>query len=144
VNLEEKIRFLEFAYAGALVDSLLRFSREGILEEVTDKRRKEQILFGAQKAKNFGAKSPKEVFTKISELFNYTLWEIKEDEKGFLAEANSCKLAAMAKKVGAEPPCNIYCLDPIEGMLIALNHEHQIEVEETLWEGKSCRVKVSE
>jgi len=143
VNLEERIKFLEFAYAGALVDSLLRFSREGILEKVTEQRRKEQLLFGAQKAKNFGVSSPEEAFTKISELFNCSTWEIKEDNKGFLAEANSCKLAAMARKVGAGSPCKIYCLDPIEGMLKGLKRDYQIEVEETLWQGKKCKVKVS-
>jgi hypothetical protein len=114
------------------------------LEKVTEKRRKEQILFGAEKAKNFGVSSPEEVFTKISELFNCTFWKIKEDNKGFLAKANSCKLAAMAKEVGAGPPCDIYCLDPIEGMLKGLNQDYQIEVEETLWQGKKCKVKVSE
>jgi hypothetical protein len=53
-------------------------------------------------------------------------------------------LCAMAKRLGAQSPCNVYCLDPMEGMVRGLNEKAVVTVEETLYHGAQCRVRISE
>ena len=120
----------------------MRMGREGILEKVTSEKREEQILTGKSRAAKFGMEKPEEVFLKLSELFGSANWSVKSDDTGFSAEATGCMLCAMAKKMGAQSPCNIYCLDPMEGMVKGIDPNLTFEVVETLWSGNKCKVHV--
>jgi len=51
-------------------------------------------------------------------------------------------LCSMAKKMGAQCPCNIHCLDPMEGMVKGIDQGFSYEVQETLWSGQKCRLAV--
>ena len=117
-------------------------SRQGVLEEVTRQKKKEQMLTGRMKAEQFGITQPKEVFLRLSEVFDCASWEIVSDSSGFSAEARACKLCALAKKVGALSPCGLYCLDPMEGMVKGLDAGLSFAVRDTLWDGLKCRVEV--
>jgi hypothetical protein len=139
----KQIQMLQMAYAGALADTVLQFSKEGVLERVTERKRREQMATGNQRPAAFGITAPEEVFLKLSELFGCARWEITDkDRDGFVARSGSCVLCAIAKKSGAPSPCNLYCLDPMEGLVKAVKNDAVYMVEETLWEGKQCRVKV--
>lgn len=138
------VQILQMAYAGALADTVLQFSKEGVLARVTERKRLEQLATGKQRLAAFGITKPEEVFLKLSEIFGCARWEIVNDSaESFLAQSSSCTLCAIAKKVGAPNPCNLYCLDPMEGLLKAIAPAAAYTVESTLWEGKQCRVKVS-
>jgi hypothetical protein len=142
MELEKKVKLLQIVYAGALADSTLRMGKEGILEKVAAEKREEQMLTGKLRASQFGIEKPEEVFTKLADLFACANWTIKNDEKGFTAEASGCMLCAMAKKMGAQSPCNIFCLDPMEGMIKGIDQGLAYEVLETLWSGQKCKVTV--
>lgn len=142
MELEKKVKLLQIVYAGALADSVLRMGREGILDKVTSQKREEQILTGKTRASQFGIEKPEEVFTKLSELFGCANWTIVNANEGFAAEATGCMLCAMAKKAGAECPCNIYCLDPMEGMVKGINPDLSFDTVETLWSNKKCRIEI--
>lgn len=61
-----------------------------------------------------------------------------------MAETKACKLCALAKKMGAGSPCNIYCLNPMKAMVKALDEDYSFKIEETLFnEGKKCCVKIN-
>ena len=139
---EEKIQILQFTYAGALADAVLQMGREGILEKVTRQKKEEQMLTGKMKAEQFGITQPEEVFQKLSEIFNCASWEIVSEADGFFSETKACKLCGFAKKIGAQKPCNLYCLDPMEGMVKGLNDSLNFIVCETLWDGQKCKVQV--
>ena len=140
----KQVQILQMAYAGALADTVLQFSKEGILDRVTERKRREQLATGQMRLAAFGITKPEEVFLKLSEIFGCAQWEIVENSAGgFIAQASACKLCAIAKKAGAPSPCNLYCLDPMEGLLKAIAPTAVYTVESTLWEGKQCRVKVS-
>lgn len=53
-----------------------------------------------------------------------------------------CMFCAMAKKMGAQSPCNIYCMDPMEGMIKGIAQGLTYDVLETLWSGSRCKVEV--
>lgn len=139
---DEKIRILQAAYAGALADAVLRMGRDGILSRVTEEKRREQMRSGKAKAEQFGISRPEEVFSKLTEIFGCATWELTTEPAGFSAEAKSCKLCAIAKKMGAPGPCDVYCLDPMEGMIKGLAPDMEFGVIETLWDGTKCRVEV--
>jgi hypothetical protein len=139
---DEKIRVLQAAYAGALADAVLRMNRYGILPKVTEEKRTEQMGTGKTKAAKFGINRPEEVFSRLTEIFDCARWEITAETGGFSAETKSCKLCAIAKSIGAPGPCDVYCLDPMEGMVKGLAPGVQFAVIETLWDGSKCRVEI--
>lgn len=143
MNTEMRVKALENAYIGVLVDSLYNFSKHGVLDKVTEDKRTVQMLTGKKLAEQFGITKPEDVFIVLSKVFNCTSWEIRQSENGFEARAKGCKLCSYAKKIGSESPCNIYCLNPMEGMVKGIDSQLDFKTSETLWKGKECRVNVS-
>lgn len=143
MELEQKVKLLQAIYVGALADSVLRMGNEGILEKVTSEKGVEQMQTGKYRAAQFGIKNPEEVFLKLSELFGCANWKVESDNDDFKVEATSCMLCAIAKKMGAQSPCNIFCLDPMEGMIRGIDPNYRFDVKETLWSGYKCEVSLS-
>ena len=141
---EKKIQLLQLTYAAVLADAADQFAKENILQNVIQRKKAEQMATGKMKAEQFGITSPEAVFTRLAEVFNCAAWEIQRAEETFVAETTACKLCAIAKQINAAAPCYLYCLDPMEGMVRGLNPNAGFAVEETLWDGKKCRVRVSE
>lgn len=143
MEINQHIQFLQTAYAGALADSVLQYSKEGVLASITDRKRQENMNLGKIRAFQFAINKPEEVFLKLGQMFGCANWNITSDTDGITAQTNGCKLCVIAKRIGAPSPCHLYCLDPMEGMVRGLKVNARYTVEETLWEGKSCRVRVS-
>lgn len=139
---ERKLKMLQTFYAAVLADSVLRLGREGVLDKVTEEKKREQLLSGKMKAQQLGISVPEEAIEVLSEIFGCADWKIIKEEGGFVAEAKACMLCAIAKKLGANCPCNIYCLDPIEGVIKGLKPEADYIVESTLWDCDKCRLMV--
>ena len=142
-GLERKIRVLQMAYAGALADSVLRYSRAGILDELTKRKRDEQMKTSAILAERFGVKEPKQAFGNVQDLFDCAHWVYEDTETGFTAVCENCMLCALCKKMGAGSPCQIYCLSPIEASIKGINPNAEFAVTKTLWDDTRCEVKVS-
>ena len=140
---EKKIQLLQLTYAAVLADATAQFAKENVLQNVIQRKKAEQMATGKMKAGQFGITSPQAVFTRLAEVFNCAAWEIESSGQWFVAETPSCKLCAIAKKINAPAPCYLYCLDPMEGMVKGLNPNATFIVEETLWEGKKCRVLIN-
>jgi hypothetical protein len=140
---DKHVQFLQTAYAGALADAVLQYGKEGILASITDRKRQENIGYGKMRAAQFSITKPEEVFLKLADLFGCARWNITSNSEGFVALANDCRLCAIAKKIGAPSPCHLYCVDPMEGMVKALNNDAEFAVEETLWEGSKCSILVN-
>jgi hypothetical protein len=140
---EKQIRILQAAYAGVIADAVMQLGRENVLESVTERKHKEQLSLGKMRAAQFGINSPEEAFEKISDLFGCAKWEItQKNESRFTAQTNACLLCGMAKKMGAQSPCRLYCLSPMEGMVKGLSPQAKFNVDETLWNGAACRITV--
>lgn len=139
---EKHIQFLQMAYAGVLADTLLQYEKEGVLVQITDRKRRENMASGKIRAAQFGINTPEEVFQKLGELFGCAIWSITGNSNGFTAQTRGCKLSAIAKKVGASSPCHLYCLDPMEGMVKALKENANFVVEENLWDGSRCSISI--
>ena len=141
--LERKIKTLQMSYTGALADSVLRYSRAGILGEVTEEKRGEQMKGGAALALRFGIKEPKQAFQNVQELYECADWVYEDTETGFVATCTNCMLAAMCKKTGSGSPCRIYCLSPMEAAIKGLKPDAEFAVNKTLWDDERCEVKVN-
>lgn len=139
---EKKFKMLQMFYAGVLADSVLRFSKEGILEKVTTQKRQEQIAGGKVRVAQLGIKKPKEVFEILPEVFGCANWKVEENSDGFEATATNCMLCGFTKKLGTASPCNIYCLDAMEGLIKGLDENAGYEVLSTLWNDNECKVMV--
>jgi hypothetical protein len=153
----DHIRLLQLTYAAQLADSVLRYERAGILEQVAAERRAERNGTGAAQAAQLGVSEPAAAFTTSAALFGCADWTVTEaaanaagpddaaaaePPRDFVATAGRCLLSAMVKKAGGASPCRLYCLDPIEGMVEGLTPGADFDVQETLFEGAECRVRV--
>lgn len=139
---EKKIKMLQMFYAGVLADSVLRFGKEGVLEKVTLEKKQEQLLTGKVRANQLGIEKPEQVFEYLADLFGCANWKVDQTEEGFEAKATNCMLCALSKKLGADCPCNIYCLDAMEGMVKGLDANSDYNVVSTLWKDHECKVAV--
>jgi hypothetical protein len=138
------IRILQLTYAAQLADAVHQLARAGVLEQVTSERRATRRAAGAAQAAQLGITAPAEAFTTSAELFGCADWTVTGDgDQALVASARHCLLCGMAKKAGAPSPCSLYCLDPIEAMVEGVAPGAGFEVDETLFDGERCRVRVS-
>ncbi len=138
----ETLDILRKVYAGALADAGRHYARAGVLEQVTEAKRQEQLAGGKMRAAQMGLTRPEEAFTRTAELFGCADWKITQEQGGFGAQASRCMLCALAKRMGSASPCRIYCLDPIEGMIRGMDPEAKFDLEKTLFESDRCAVSV--
>ena len=141
---KKDIQLLQFTYAAVLADAVAQLAKEDVLEKVIKRKKAEQKATGKMKAEQFGITSPESVFTRLAEIFDCAAWEIRNVKNEFVAETKACKLCAIAKKIDSASPCYLYCLDPMEGMVKGINPDSTFTVEETLWDGRKCRVRVND
>ncbi|BDV42964.1 hypothetical protein GURASL_18870 [Geotalea uraniireducens] len=87
-------------------------------------------------------REPREAFSRLSETFAMTRWQVRSTAGGCIAETSFCTLAAQAKALGAASPCRHYCLDPLAAMVRSLAPQSRFTVCETLWAGERCLVEV--
>jgi len=142
MNDEQKLKALQMYYAAALADTTLRYGKAGILEEVTEQKRTEQMKTGAALAERFGVKVPQDAFLKPADVYGCADWVCEDIGGGFTATASRCMLCAIAKKMGEYCPCTIFCLSGMEAMLKGIAPEAVFVVDETLWDSDKCRVSV--
>ncbi len=142
-KVEGNLKLLQLVYAGVLADAAAQFAAEGVLEKVTERKKAEQERTGVIMARQMGITCPEEVFTRLAEVFNCANWTIEPRPEGFCVQTNTCMLYALAKKMNSPSPCRLYCLNPMEGMVKGLSPDCGFKVEETLWNGQSCRVIVT-
>jgi hypothetical protein len=138
-----QIKMLQVTYAAQMADSVKRLHDAGALEATTAQKRAEQLASGAGRAAQMGIGEPREVFTRLAELFGCADWTVEEAADGFVASASHCLLCALAKRMGGPSPCRIGCLDPLEGMVRGLVPEARFAAAETLFDGGRCLVKVT-
>ena len=156
----QHIRILQLTYAAQLADSVRQYENAGVLGRVTAERRTARLASGAAQAAQLGIAEPAAAFTTSAALFGCADWTIEADETkrvdedagarsgeaeaapAFVATARTCLLCAMVKKADGPSPCRLYCLDPIEAMVRGLSPNTAFQIEETLYEGEQCRVRV--
>ena len=144
MDADKRTALLRMFYAAALADSALRLGNEGVLERTTAAKREEQLKSGKTRAQQLGVETPAEVFGVLADIFGCANWRVDHETGSFTAVATSCVLCGIARKIGAESPCRIHCLDPMEGMVRGVSPNAAFRVESTLWTGDSCRVVVTE
>jgi hypothetical protein len=140
---DQHIQVLQRVYAGILADAVLQLGKEGVLEKVTERKRDEQLKTGKQKAAQFQVTKPESVFTNLSNLFGCANWKITPRDSGFMADNKGCILCEFSKKIGSHSPCNLYCLDPMEGMIKGIAPQSEFTVHSTLWNRPRCMVEVT-
>lgn len=138
-----KINVLQNIYVGLWADSIKNYADNGILIKITESKRNEQLKYGKHKAAQFGITTSEEEFLKLSDLFNCADWEVSTESETQTAVTKNCKLCAYTKKLNIESPCNIACLDPMEGMIKGLFPDAKFKVVSTLYDDEECRVMVT-
>ncbi len=136
-------KILKLAYANLMAESAAEFTRHGILKKITQEKYPRQIARGRENAAALGITNPAEAFETISSTFGCANWEVFENSLQLKAKTENCMLCALAKKYNSESPCNLYCLNPLEALIKAINPGYEFNVKSTLYESDKCEVSVS-
>jgi len=139
MNEAQTLKTLQLFYAGALVDAVRQYAAHGILDAVTEGKRREQIQSAPAQLARLGIGKPEEIFTILTGLFGCADWKVRTDENRVHAETKTCLACGLAKKMGAPSPCAISCINPLGAQAAALDPRYRLEVESTLWTGDSCK-----
>lgn len=140
---QEALSLVRKMYAGVLADAVKHMGAAGVLAPIQAAKRQEQLQTGKMRAAQLGITRPQEAFTRLSEIFDCADWEVTPEQDGFTAQAQRCMLCVLAQKMKAPSPCRIYCLDPLEGLITGIEPNARMQVEDTLYRGQRCRVRVS-
>jgi formate-dependent phosphoribosylglycinamide formyltransferase (GAR transformylase) len=142
MELEKRMLMMENTYVQVLVDSIHHYEKHGILEKVTQDKKRINMTSGKALSEMMQIQAPDQVFKVLSEIFKCTTWDIEKKDNGFVASASYCKLCAQAKKMKTESPCHIYCLNPMEGMIKGIDATLYYDVKKTLWKDNKCEIHV--
>lgn len=134
----ERLKTLQLMYAGVLVDAVRQYGSFGILEEVTEKKRVEQETAARDQLVRLGIRTPEDLFSILPEIFGCAEWSPAAHGRGLRVETKTCRMCALAKRLGAPAPCSIYCVNPSRALAGALPVPHDLTVLGTLWDGGSC------
>ncbi|HAE22140.1 MAG TPA: hypothetical protein DCG47_07440 [Spirochaetaceae bacterium] len=139
----QTLKTLQLFYAGTLVDAVRQYESHGILEDVTEAKRREQEAAAPGQLHRLGITSPEALFGTFQAVFGCADWTTESDGAVFRATAGSCLACAIAKKLGAPAPCSISCINPFVGLSKSLPEPRRLEVKETLWDGSACVFELS-
>jgi hypothetical protein len=135
---------LQLFYAGVLADSVSHYEQAGILDDVTEKKLKQQQIAAPAQLKQLDIKSVQQLFEKFSEIFGCIQWETYIEKDMVIATGNSCLLCKIAKTMKTAQPCYLYCINPIKSLLMALNPAYSFIIKETLWDGEKCEFNLTQ
>ncbi len=121
-----------------MIESLKNYEKYGILNEVEEEKRAKDLAEGPAKVKHYGITDAEQFLKFSSDTFNCAHWTIGKNNTGFKAVTKSCYVCGMAKQQNAPSPCEMTCISPVRGVIKGINKDHQLDVEETLWEGNKC------
>lgn len=129
---------LQLFYAGVLVETANNYAQMGVMEQIAEKKRREQAIAASAQLTRLGAKNPAELFTKMKEVFGCVNWQIEENGNITRATGSNCLMCAIAKKTGSAKPCDLYCINPMKAFGEAMRPGKKLNIEKTLWESNEC------
>jgi hypothetical protein len=139
----EDTKTLQLIYAALMVDAASNFEHFGVIEQVAEKKAREQILAAPSQIAQLGITTPRQLFERFSTVFGCARWTVVEEYGGAtVAETAGCLACTIAKKRGSGKPCELYCINPFRALAGALSPAKNLEVVETLWDGARCRFRL--
>ncbi|PKL12575.1 MAG: hypothetical protein CVV52_09475 [Spirochaetae bacterium HGW-Spirochaetae-8] len=94
-----------------------------------------------------GIVSVEDVFKQLTNLFGCANWKVEHTAETYQAVATTCKLCALAKKMGGASPCHGWCIDPMAAMINSLVANQRktatIRIESTLMDDISCALAIN-
>ncbi len=145
MDMEKRLSLLQNTYAASIAETVNTYDKLKVLDTIVERRKERQTQAAPFLNQQLGIKTVEDVFDKLSEIYGCANWLVERTDDGYVATAVSCKLCALAKKMGGANPCNGWCLDPMFAMITATGKSDvgSIAVESTLMTGDCCKVLVN-
>lgn len=141
-NNDQYLQTMRTLYTALQAETLLRYEKAGVLNEIETEKYKLSLINGKNNVLFLNISTLEETFLVPSRVVECARWDIEKDEHKLTARCKGCKIINHCKKIGAPSPCKIYCLNPIEGMVKAINPDTDFQVKSTLWDSDICHVEV--
>lgn len=143
---EQKLALLQNVYAAALAETVNTYAKLNVLEPIVAQKKTRQAQTAPYMIQQLGIHTVADVFARLTEVFGCANWTVSKTENGYTAQASSCKLCALCKKMGGANPCEGWCLDPMAAMISAVtngkNNTNQLKAESTLMNADCCRINI--
>jgi len=147
MEMEKKMGILQNVYATVIAESVNIYNNAGILPGVEAQKKTKQSQTAPYMIRQLGIGTIEDVFTQLSEIFGCANWVVEKAPEGLVARAASCKLCAIAKKMGTASPCNGWCIDPMSAMIQAIAKNEwstaSIETNSTLMKDSECKLTIT-
>ncbi len=147
MDMERKLAFLQNVYAASIAESVNLYQSFGQLATVVAKKEARQAQTAPYMIQQLGIGSVEDVFEQLTNLFGCANWKVEHAAETYHAVATTCKLCALAKKMGGASPCHGWCIDPMVAMINALvisqGKTATIRLESTLMEDTSCALAIN-
>lgn len=145
MDIEKRLALLQNTYAASIAETVNTYDKLQVLETIVERKKERQAQTATFLNQQLGIETVEDVFGKLSEIYGCANWSVEKKDEGYIATAVSCKLCALAKKMGGANPCNGWCLDPMFAMITATEKTdtESIVIESTLMAGDCCKVLVN-
>ncbi|MGM0379592.1 MAG: hypothetical protein ACQEQE_07585 [Bacillota bacterium] len=140
MNSELRLKVLQNIYTNQLVDSINFYNKSGKLDNILKEKKVKSQISGKFIVKKFKIETISQAFNWTNQIFDCAKWEKIGNNNIF--KTKNCKLYNLAKKNGVCSPCKIYCLNPLEGMIKAIDKNYKFNVKTTLWKSDECIVRI--
>ena len=145
MDMNKRFALLQNTYAASIAETVNTYDKLQVLETIVERKKERQAQTATFLNQQLGIETVEDVFGKLSEIYGCANWSVEKKDEGYIATAVSCKLCALAKKMGGANPCNGWCLDPMFAMITATEKTdtESIVIESTLMAGDCCKVLVN-
>ncbi|NLY92326.1 MAG: hypothetical protein GX081_12070 [Firmicutes bacterium] len=145
MEISKRMVILQNTYATAIAEAVNTYEKLGALAAIVERRKERQTQMAPYLNQQLGIQRVEDVFSTLAEIYGCAVWSVERTDDGYVAMATSCKLCALAKKMGGANPCNGWCLDPMIAMLsdVCKIDRGHITVESTLMKDDCCRISIN-
>jgi hypothetical protein len=101
---EKKLLLMQNTYAATVAEAVNNYEKLKVLDKIVETKKERQAQTDPYMNTQLEVTSPEEVFTKLAGTFGCANWTIEKTADGFVANATSCKLCALSKRMAGISP----------------------------------------
>lgn len=138
MDTNERLELLQLLYAGLMAETAAVLAEHGILEQVTERKRREDRLAAPARVEQTGTTTPEALFALHRSVAGFSDWKSAHEGAMVTVASTACKLCDIAQASGGPPPCRLFCIDPLTALCAALPVPRTLTVRSTRCTAEQC------
>jgi len=143
MDTNERLELLQLLYAGLMAETAAVLAEHGILEHVTERKRREDRLAAQARVEQSAVTTPEALFELHRSVAGFSDWKSAQEGATVTVTSAACKLCDIARASGGPPPCRLFCIDPLTALCAALPEPRTLTVRSTRCSAERCIVHIT-